>query len=220
MLVDSNNFIAITQRLFGADSYNEEREALSTDWGRFFRKYLSEYRMLPLSVACDVDDYLPFVSGVILSGGNDLSLFNESVYSKKRDNFECAIIEACMRDSIPLFGVCRGAQMIAHYFSSRLQSCVNHIGTHEVEQKGVRFLVNSYHNFGISKLSDDLIMLAKSNDGMIEAFQHKEYSIFGIMWHIERNEGMENTAIFNEFLSSCMKRAQSKITHSQAKSKA
>jgi putative glutamine amidotransferase len=53
-----------------------------------------------------------------------------------------------------------------------------------------REFVNSYHNYSIDfdSLSDDLDVLAISSDGEVEAFMHKKYSIFGMMWHPERNK--------------------------------
>ena len=37
-------------------------------------------------------------------------------------------------------------------------------------------------------LGNKLEALAKSNDGIVEYFKHKNKSIFGIMWHPERNK--------------------------------
>ncbi|RDU67011.1 gamma-glutamyl-gamma-aminobutyrate hydrolase [Helicobacter didelphidarum] len=218
-LESEKKFIAITQRLDNTNTYNEEREVLSTDWGIFFREYLSDFLMLPLSYACDITEYLPNISGVIFSGGNDLSLFSDNPLSQKRDKFEQELIESCMRDSIPILGICRGAQMIGSYFGSQLTHCMNHTKPHVVFQnsmtkdsnkrdsthstipKKTSFMVNSFHNYGIKKLGDALIGLATSHDGFIEAFKHKKYPLFGIMWHIERKGGLENTEIFDNFLT-------------------
>ena len=49
-----------------------------------------------------------------------------------------------------------------------------------------KFLVNSFHNYKIIKISKKFNILFKSEDGSIEAFRHKEKGILGIMWHPER----------------------------------
>ena len=46
--------------------------------------------------------------------------------------------------------------------------------------------VNSFHDYGAIKTNKDIITLATSNDGVIEAIRHKNKEIYGIMWHPER----------------------------------
>ena len=50
--------------------------------------------------------------------------------------------------------------------------------------------VNSYHRYAIIEqtLGDDLEIMAKSHDAVIEAITHKKYLWLGIMWHPEREE--------------------------------
>ncbi|TLD83016.1 gamma-glutamyl-gamma-aminobutyrate hydrolase family protein [Helicobacter trogontum] len=214
-------YIAISQRLYSMQEYNEVRESLALDWGQFFTEYLHDFLMLPLSYKQDITPYLPYIAGIILSGGNDLSIFNDTHLNRERDVFETNIIELCIRYSIPLLGICRGAQMIAHYFDSQITPCINHVGLHEVEQnlspihsevsvesrtqtlEGLeatqRFRTNSFHNYAITQLGKELEILAicnNSNDLSIEAFKHKFHNIIGIMWHIEREMGMPNSDIF------------------------
>ena len=44
-----------------------------------------------------------------------------------------------------------------------------------------------HHKYGIDKLGKDLIPISISpKDNSIEAIQHKDYKIFGQMWHPER----------------------------------
>ncbi len=193
-------FIAISQRLYEVKEYYEIRETLSVDWGIFFRNYLNDFLMLPLSIEQNFIYYIPFVSGIILSGGNDLSIFNNNTLSARRDDFEIKLIESCIKHSIPILGICRGAQLLAHYFNSNLISCKNHVGIHEIQQGDEVFLTNSYHNYAIDKLGNNLISLANSKDSYIESFKHDTFPIFGIMWHIERDKGMINDGIFNEWL--------------------
>ncbi|MBZ7942468.1 gamma-glutamyl-CDP-amidate hydrolase [Campylobacter molothri] len=194
-------FIGITQRLICNQNYFEEREALALDWGKLFNLNLfSGFLPLPLSYEIDFNIYEKHLNAVILSGGNDLSIYDHSVLSQKRDAYERKIIEYCLKTNTPLLGICRGAQMIAHYFGSSLNSCINHIGHHEIIFDDVNYLVNSFHNYAIVNLGEDLISLAKANDKSIEAFKHKDKNIYGIMWHIERENGLENISILKKWL--------------------
>lgn len=248
-------FIAISQRLYTMCAYNEVREALAIEWGLFFKRYLDDFIMLPLSYTQDFNHYKPYIAGVILSGGNDLSIFNNNALNKQRDEFESSIIESCIKDSIPLLGICRGAQMIAYYFNSSINKCSNHTTPHEVMQCKILdsnnyhfecnketileskkeflplnknknnkplesnvdsvktdsmkstnfhcFSVNSYHNYAIQTLGENLSALAvygdreNLSDFSIEAFRHNFYNIFGIMWHIERDGGMRDDCVFS-----------------------
>ena len=58
-------------------------------------------------------------------------------------------------------------------------------------------IVNSYHNWGISKsdLSPNLLPLAIADDGTIEALEHKQLPWVGIMWHPEREVTMDYSNI-------------------------
>lgn len=200
-------FIAISQRILENESYVEIREALSVEWGEFFNAHLQGFLPLPLSYAIPFSIYAErlgeSLGGVILSGGNDLESLNPNPISKRRDIYEGEIIAHCIKESLPLLGVCRGAQRIAEYFGATLGKLQGHIGVHSVaeSQSHKEFMVNSFHNYGILTLQDSLEILTKAQDNSIEAFRHKSKPIFGLMWHIERESGMENDAIFQEWLS-------------------
>ena len=47
-------------------------------------------------------------------------------------------------------------------------------------------LTNSFHNFALSRCSENYRILAKSEDGVIEAIRHKSLPWEGWMWHPER----------------------------------
>ena len=71
---------------------------------------------------------------------------------------------------------------------------------HNVDSNNNSFLVNSFHNFCITKLGNELIPLAHYAN-TIEAFKHEKYPIYGMMWHIERENGLENKDILKEWIS-------------------
>ncbi|MCX2717432.1 gamma-glutamyl-gamma-aminobutyrate hydrolase family protein [Helicobacter sp. MIT 21-1697] len=208
-------FIALTQRLLENTSYYELREALSVEWGAFFKEHLQGFLPLPLSYAIPFSIYAKSLGnslgGVLLSGGNDLNSLNPNPLSLRRDEYEAQIITHCMQHNVPLLGICRGAQMIAEYFSSQLELLEGHIGNHQVFnlRNGDTFEVNSFHNYGIRTLGECLEPLILAQDKSIEAFKHKQKPIFALMWHIERtlqtqgkqaeNNGLINNEVIREW---------------------
>ncbi|WP_300760730.1 gamma-glutamyl-CDP-amidate hydrolase [Helicobacter sp. UBA3407] len=190
-------FIGITQRLLENTSYYEVREALSVEWGEFFKEHLQGFLPLPLSYAMPFSTYAQSLGGslggVILSGGNDLNSLNPNPLSSMRDEYEAQILTHCLQYNVPLLGICRGAQRIAEYFGAKLELLEGHIGNHQVvdTSSGEKFEVNSFHNYGIRALGDCLEPLVRAEDRSIEAFKHKHKPIFAMMWHIEREGGMQ-----------------------------
>lgn len=179
--------IGITQRLATQESYQERREILALDWGKFFAK--REILPIPLSYEIGIENYSSLLDGVILSGGNDLSLFSSDINSLLRDKYESEVIEFCVKNHLPLLGVCRGAQMIAHYFGASLEKCEGHIGEHGISwSSGGSESVNSFHHYKITLLGAELKCEAVSEDRGVEAFSHCSLPIYGIMWHPEREE--------------------------------
>lgn len=198
-------FIAMTQRLVES-SYKEVRECLASEWGEFFARNLASYLPLPLAYHIPFSQYAPFVRGVILSGGNDLALFCDDELSHKRDSYERAVLEYCVGHRVPVLGVCRGAQMIAQYFSCEIAPLQGHIGEHSIDVQGRSYQVNSFHNYCVRSVSSELEPIALASDTSIEAFRHRELPIFGVMWHIERSGGMEYEELWQRFLQALKER--------------
>ena len=70
---------------------------------------------------------------------------------------------------------------------------------------GNEFRVNSFHNYAITNLGADLECLAVANDNSIEAFKHKSLPFYAVLWHIERENGLNNTAILDKFKQQLLK---------------
>ncbi|MFH1759958.1 MAG: gamma-glutamyl-gamma-aminobutyrate hydrolase family protein [bacterium] len=190
--------VLITQRLSAVSEYPEIRECLDIRWAGF----LNRCGIMPvaLPIECSIQEYVkkfrPF--GIILTGGNDMEIFNiNDPLSLMRDKFENEIIKMAMDKNIPLFGVCRGMQMIAHFFRSSIGPLGGHVGImHPVffgEENmfrpiyGTTYEVNSYHQYCIKKPGLELVACAiASGDGSVEALQHRGKKLAAIMWHPER----------------------------------
>ena len=58
----------------------------------------------------------------------------------------------------------------------------------------------------VDKLGEGLEIVAESDDGIIEAFRHKQKNVFGVQWHPERSFD-EERKLFENFLELCKNKA-------------
>lgn len=191
--------IGITMRVVEAQGYNELRDALSHDWYEFMEYAFKDtpWLMVP-NMRKNVIDFVKkwSINSFILSGGNDIGAI------PVRDETELAILEYALENKLPVFGVCRGLQLIHHYFGGTLLECDPKV--HVSQQHTVllsdqlrqelgsaeEYKVNSYHNFGIHSrdLSDRFQITAVTPDQWIEGIAVIEAPIRAVMWHPERDK--------------------------------
>ena len=191
--------IGITQWAEFIDTIGETRDALDTRWAQL----LLEIDFLPVPLSNQRPDLIPVyvrelkLDGFLLTGGEDLSYLNPSSEDKlsARDEFEYALISHAVKNEIPLFGVCRGMQIINYYFGGKLEEVEGHIVTSHtiislVEEIQLPPIVNSFHRWAVpfNGLPTTFIPVAVDEDGNIEAYIHKSKNIAGIIWHPERNQ--------------------------------
>lgn len=197
--------IAITQRLYINENYFELRETLDTQWGAI----CSELNFLPIILPIEKDFMEYFdaikIDGIILTGGNDLNSLNKDSVSLKRDIFEKKLIKYSVENKIPIFGVCRGMQIIGEYFGASFKKVQNETGIrHNLkvndqskyfnELKKLRN-VNSFHNYAIDVLPENFLISATSENGIIKSIEHCNHKIFCQMWHSEREERFDKNQI-------------------------
>ena len=205
--------IGITQRLVREEKFDETRNALDIRW----HELLFSIDLIPIPIPVNIDlHYYNSVNleGIILTGGNNLCSLEENSLSRLRDKHEIECIRYAIENSIPLFGVCRGMQVIAEYFGSSFKKVDDHIAKrHKIESTNNHEYnkyfdklenVNSYHKYAIDTLCDELnLVCICPEDKVIEAIQHKNYKIFGQMWHPERDNpfDLNNIRIISSFFS-------------------
>lgn len=162
--------------------------------------------------------------GLLLSGGPDIhpNYYNrpedEHLCSidSKRDTLEFELIRLALKHKVPIFGICRGLQILNVALGGTLiadiptqyQSEIIHqekdsydvyhsieIQDSDIYIKLLRsipstLLVNSNHHQAVGKLSKQLKVLATSPDGIIEMFTWKKFNkkpfLLAVQWHPER----------------------------------
>jgi putative glutamine amidotransferase len=171
-------------------------------------------------------EYLDGLDGLLLSGGQDIM---PSAYGQEsragfeltwqmepeRDGFEMAMTREALERGLPVFGVCRGEQLLAvarggslyqdvalapeganprirHYQVSpwdRPSHAVNVVANsllHRILGKE-RIAVNSLHHQAVCELGEGLQATAYAGDGIIEAVESAEHRfVLGVQWHPER----------------------------------
>ncbi|HEX5700792.1 MAG TPA: gamma-glutamyl-gamma-aminobutyrate hydrolase family protein [Rubrobacter sp.] len=166
------------------------------------------------------------LDGLLLSGGSDLDpgYYGEEPVAElgvtlpERDAFEMALVGMALRRGMPVFGICRGMQVLNVALGGTLyqdlpsqwgrdllghrQDTPKRQPRHEVrvehgsyiaevmERESVK--VNSYHHQGIKDLAEGLIATGFSTDGVVEAVEAGDLSerwLLGVQWHAEAMRG-------------------------------
>jgi len=177
--------------------------------------------IIPIVEKADVDIVLNIVDGLLLSGGSDVIpsfygekvMVNNLVVSEKRDEFEIFITRKALISDMPVFGICRGMQLLNVAAGGTLYqdisqcsiSTLNHRVTGKEEKHGIHNVslvkdktlskifgtdylkVNSVHHQAIDKLAAGFSVTALAEDGIIEGIENTNYHFaVGVQWHPER----------------------------------
>lgn len=174
--------VAVSQRVDQFPERNETRDALDQRLAVFLA--ICGYVPVPVPNALGgaIRDWLTVVrpATVVLSGGNNVGQCAE------RDDTEYALLTYAKERHIPVLGLCRGMQMMAHWAGAGLHPVQRHVGTRHRLSGEVSGEVNSYHGFALATCPTGFEVLAHSEDGEIEAIRHQSLPWEGWMWHPER----------------------------------
>jgi gamma-glutamyl-gamma-aminobutyrate hydrolase PuuD len=174
--------VAVSQRVDHFPDRNETRDALDQSLAAFVVICGHVPVPVPNALGGVISDWLTVVrpEAVVLSGGNDIGQCAE------RDDTEDALLTYAQERQIPVLGVCRGMQMMAHWAGTGLHPVQGHVRTRHRLVGGITGEANSYHEFALAACPTGFEVLALSEDDEIEAIRHQSLPWEGWMWHPER----------------------------------
>ena len=174
---------------------------------------------------------LSSVSGVCIPGGMDVDPMNyhqsnqgSNPIETEIDQLDLDVIAIAQEKGIPIFGICRGLQIINVALGGTLiqdlpKNLIDHSYSMINDEKrkghpitivsesflyrifGEKAEVNTYHHQAIERLADGLSVCASSADGVIEAIEGDH--LIAVQWHPER---MVQSKIFDYFVHQCQKK--------------
>ena len=166
------------------------------------------------------EDFISRMDGLLLSGGNDdvqphhygeIPIQGLKYVNPERDEWEFALINAALKQNKPIFGICRGCQILNVALGGSLYQSLpkqyegagEHFPVetdmfnlyHSIniekdsmlhEMFGDRMMINSYHNLAIKEPAECFRVTARSEEGIIECVESTEhYFVVGVQWHPE-----------------------------------
>lgn len=152
---------------------------------------------------------------LVLTGGYDIEprRFNEDKAfdtvktDPERDEFELEAVARFVDAGKPVFGICRGIQVINVFFGGDLyQDLPGQLGFDHYNSRmrhpvfaaegsalralfGETFRTNSTHHQAVRRLGDGLQVTARSVEGITEALSHETLPVFATQFHPERLTG-------------------------------
>ena len=193
---------------------------------RDMARYLARPDVLPILIpdleGQALENLLGEMDGFVFQGGTDLApeTYGEAPIGRwkgdaPRDEYELKVMDYAIKNEKPVYGICRGFQLMNAYFggtlyqdiATQVPEAIQHRDAalydqllHEVDLVEGKLLhrlhandhhrkVNTVHHQGVKTLGKDLEVLATSKaDGLIEAFHWKkapEGKVIGVQWHPE-----------------------------------
>lgn len=185
---------------------------------------------------CRAEDF----DGLLLPGGVDVdpsSYHRENVACGETnvdlDRWQLGVLDKFVQLKKPVFGICRGHQVINVYFGGTLIQHVPHAerhawgegtpgdkvhmgkaheGSYIAKLYGTEFPHNSAHHQAADIVGNGLRVVEYSDDGLVEASFHESLPIWSVQWHPERmcfahqrNDTVDGSLVISFFLDQVRK---------------
>lgn len=163
-------------------------------------------------------DYAQFrteaCDGLLIPGGGDIAParygeenHGSSMIHEALDELQFSILDDFVKKGKPVFGICRGHQVINVYFHGTLiqdiptafrharaleepdkvHGCRAKKGSWLAQLYGREFSHNSAHHQAVGRLGEKLVIDSRClEDGTVEAMHHVQLPIYSVQWHPER----------------------------------
>jgi len=179
------------------------------------------------------------LNGLVISGGGDIDpnrygdilTTTLKMVEPKKDQTEIDLFNLAFNKNIPVFGICRGAQLmnvaldgtLYQDVTGQVRMALNHDPdfpheepSHEVrierDSKLYKALgessiwVNSWHHQAMKLHGKGLLVSARASDGVIEAIEHPNKKwVIGVQWHPELmwQSDKIQAKLFKTFVDAC-----------------
>ncbi|GAA1972116.1 gamma-glutamyl-gamma-aminobutyrate hydrolase family protein [Nocardioides panacihumi] len=156
----------------------------------------------------ELKDRLARFDGVVMPGGGDVdpAHYGQDPVAESEapvshdDDLDLGVVAAVLALGTPTLAICRGMQIVNIALGGTL---VQHLAAGDVEHRGAvhevsvtpgsrlrdvtrreRIAVSSYHHQAIDRTGVGLTVVARADDGCIEAIEHPS-GLLGVQWHPE-----------------------------------
>lgn len=183
---------------------------------------------------CDAEGF----DGIIMPGGVDVDPARYDTpnlecggIDPELDELQFTMLDRFIKLGKPVFGICRGQQVINVYFGGTLiqdiKSAIRHprypgAKTDEIHESdavegsflaqlyGTHFVTNSAHHQSILKPGEGLHIVQYAPDGVVEAAYHETLPVWSVQWHPERmcfahrrEDTVDGSLVLQFFLDRC-----------------
>ena len=201
------------------------------------------------------EDLMGRLDGLLLTGGGDITEYQAKpagkpdeyvLLDKFRDDWEMALLRGAEKAGAPILGICRGLQVMNHYFGgtlyhdipSEVPGAIRHtqdsprtVAAHAVDfEKGSKISeifgalslrVNTGHHQAQKDPGKNFVVAGRASDGVIEAMEHTSLPFaLGVQWHPEGlvRAQKESLGLFKAFVGEARKARGQSFSGGGAKS--
>lgn len=227
-----------------SDIERDKKHALDNDYLKSVINAGGIPLIVPVGIEEDIGQVSSLLDGILITGGNDVDPLEYSEephrhlgeLSPERDSMEKMLIKQMLSLGKPIFGICRGQQILnvalggtlyqdlslQHKESTlqHLQKSEKNYKSHFVEVKKGSLLesitsnekirVNSFHHQAVKHVSELLTISGVAKDGVVEAIESRLHPfVLGVQWHPEGlavNGDETSVRMFDKFIEACKKR--------------
>ncbi len=112
--------------------------------------------------------------------------------------------------SIPILGICLGHQALGQYFGATVtrapkvchgkQEWITHSQESIFSNVPNPLQIGRYHSLCITNPPNELCILSRSSDGVIQSFKHQDHPVFGVQFHPESVLSPEAPLLLRNFI--------------------
>ena len=176
-------------------------------------------------------------AGFVIGGGNDIdpAIYGGDVSTSRsvdplRDEFELSVLNLAAERSLPVMGICRGAQLLNVHAGGTLYGDVKDMRRHtsnkgtllprkhvsiEPGSRLARMLgadtsrVNSLHHQAVQTLGDGFVVSARDRDEIVQGLESLDEPLrIGVQWHPEyMPQRADQRQLFQSFVDYCRERS-------------